>query len=94
MLKRLDNLLEQFNGNNIDAFLITAVPNIRYLTNFTGEDAFLLVASGKLFLIVDSRFTVQAEGEVFEGVEVLEYKAPFINYFNYIYFNDNFNYYG
>ncbi len=80
MSKRLDNLLEQFNGNNIDAFLITATPNIRYLTNFTGEDAFLLVASNKLFLIVDSRFTVQAVGEVFEGVEVLEYKAPFINY--------------
>ncbi|MCD6107298.1 MAG: aminopeptidase P family protein [Caldisericaceae bacterium] len=80
MLKRLDNLLEQFNGNNIDAFLITATPNIRYLTNFTGEDAFLLVANNKLFLIVDSRFTVQAEGEVFEKVKVLEYKAPFINY--------------
>jgi len=80
VLERLDNLLKQCSSYNIDAFLITATPNIRYLTNFTGEDAFLLLVKDKSFLIVDSRFTIQAASEVFNGVKVLEYKASFTGF--------------
>ncbi len=80
MNKRAESLFEEIRNNNVDAFFVTATPNIRYLTGFTGEDAFLLAASGKIFLIVDSRFTAQAQNEVFEGVDVVEYKPPILNF--------------
>ncbi len=80
MKKRMKSLFEEIKNNNVDAFLITATPNIRYIARFTGEDAYLLVTDEKIYLIVDSRFTTQAENEVFEGVEVVEYKPPFINF--------------
>ena len=75
-MERINKFFSELQHYNADAFLITGTPNIRYLTNFTGEDAFLLAVNEKLFLIVDSRFTEQAQEEVFEGVEVLEYTPP------------------
>ncbi|MCD6427138.1 MAG: aminopeptidase P family N-terminal domain-containing protein, partial [Caldisericaceae bacterium] len=80
MNKRAESLFEEIRNNNVDAFFVTATPNIRYLTGFTGEDAFLLAVNGKIFLIVDSRFTAQAQNEVFEGVDVVEYKPPILNF--------------
>jgi len=60
--------------------LIIKTENIRYLSNFTGEDAFLLISSDKKILFVDSRFTVQAKEEVFDDIEVIEYKPPIENF--------------
>ncbi len=57
MKKRMKSLFEEIKNNNVDAFLITATPNIRYIARFTGEDAYLLVTDEKIYLIVDSRFT-------------------------------------
>ncbi len=76
MNKRNEVLMQEISNNNIDAFFVTATPNIRYITGFTGEDAYLLITSKNIYLIVDSRFTVQAEEEVFENIEVIEYKPP------------------
>jgi len=79
-MNRVKKFFEQVELNNIEAFLVTAVPNIRYLTNFTGEDAFLIAVKGKLFLIVDSRFTTQAQSEAYENVEVLEYSGSIVEF--------------
>ncbi len=75
-MARLDKAFENFESMNVDAFFITATPNIRYLTGFTGEDSFLLAVNKKFYLIVDSRFTTQAKAEALAGIEVLEYKPP------------------
>jgi len=74
-MDKIKKFFEVVESNNVDAFFVTAVPNIRYLTNFTGEDAFLIAVNEKLFLIVDSRFTTQAKSEVYKEVEVLEYSG-------------------
>ncbi len=79
-MERIDRFFDEIRYYNADAFLVTATPNIRYLTGFTGEDAFLLAVNGELFLIVDSRFTEQASEEVFENVRVLEYTPPIIKF--------------
>ena len=79
-MDKIKRFFEKIELNNIDAFFINTVPNIRYLTNFTGEDAFLIAANEKLLLIVDSRFTTQAKGEVYEGVEVLEYSGNVVEF--------------
>ncbi len=80
MNKRANLLIREMIDNNADAFLVTAVPNIRYITNFTGEDAYLLVTNKQFYLIVDSRFTFQAEKEVFDDVKVVEYKPPLTDF--------------
>ncbi|MDI6860967.1 MAG: aminopeptidase P family protein [Caldisericia bacterium] len=62
--------------NEVTHFLVTKIENIRYLTNFSGEEGFLLIDSNSSNLIVDSRFTIQANEEVYKNVKVIEYKPP------------------
>ncbi len=80
MKDRIDTVLREITANNADAFFIDSTPNIRYLTGFAGEDAFLLIVPKKVYLIVDSRFTTQANEEVSDGVEVVEYKPPLVDF--------------
>jgi Xaa-Pro aminopeptidase len=44
----------------LDALLISGLPNIRYLSGFTGSNALLLVAGGSATLLTDPRYTLQA----------------------------------
>lgn len=53
-------LAEQGGG----AYLVTAPSNIRYLSGYTGDEAYLLVSPGHNWLITDFRYTEQAEREV------------------------------
>ncbi|MGN6391406.1 MAG: M24 family metallopeptidase [Gemmatimonadales bacterium] len=47
----------------LDALLVTHLPNIRYLTGFTGSAALLLVAAERATLVTDFRYAVQAPSE-------------------------------
>ena len=58
-----------------DSFLITQPEDVRYLSGFTGEDAFLLVGRSWAVLLTDGRFAEQAPAEC-PGVEVLVRKGP------------------
>lgn len=68
--------------NEISHLLITKIQNIRYLTNFSGEEGFLLIDSNSMNLIVDSRFTIQAKEEVYDDINVIEYKPPIEEFLN------------
>jgi Xaa-Pro aminopeptidase len=48
----------------LDGLLVTHLPNIRYLTGFTGSAALLLVRSDATVLISDFRYAAQAPAEV------------------------------
>jgi len=52
-----------FDGLKIDALLIASLPNVRYVTGFTGSNAVVLAAPGRLTLFTDPRYTIQAEQE-------------------------------
>ena len=52
-----------FGEFKIDALLVSALPNIRYLSGFTGDHALLLVSPESLTLFTDPRFTIQASEE-------------------------------
>lgn len=54
-----------------DALLITHLPNIRWLTGFSGSAALLLVARDHRTLITDFRYAGQAAGEVGSAAEVI-----------------------
>jgi len=61
---RMARLRLSFSDLRVDAFLISHLPNIRYLCGFSGSAGLLLVEPCKSTLFTDSRYTFQAEEEV------------------------------
>jgi Xaa-Pro aminopeptidase len=57
--------------HDLDALLITHLPNIRYLTGFTGSAGLLVVRPTESVLITDFRYAVQAPREVGDAAAVL-----------------------
>jgi Xaa-Pro aminopeptidase len=53
----------QLRSWRADAFLVTALPNVRYLSGFTGSNGALLLAPGKSILFTDPRYQTQAPTE-------------------------------
>ncbi|MGB0034512.1 MAG: Xaa-Pro peptidase family protein [Candidatus Acidiferrales bacterium] len=66
---RIDRLRLCFSRVGADAFLVTHLPNIRYLCGFSGSAGILLVEASQGTLFTDSRYTFQAREEV-AGVRV------------------------
>jgi Xaa-Pro aminopeptidase len=58
------------NEEGVDALLVTHLPNIRYLTGFTGSAALLLLRADGTTLITDFRYAIQAPGEAGEAAAV------------------------
>lgn len=62
---RLAALQAALTDLHLDALLVTALPNVRYLTGFSGSNALLVVtARGDLLLITDFRYETQVVDEV------------------------------
>ena len=60
----------------VDAFLVTGLTNVRYLSGFTGSNAALLVRSdGEAVLATDGRYALQAAAEC-PDVEVTVTRSP------------------
>jgi Xaa-Pro aminopeptidase len=72
-MRRLQGSLAE---NKLDVFLVTHLPNIRYLCGFTGSSAALLVAEDKATLFTDGRYIAQARTEVEGAKIVITKKAP------------------
>jgi len=59
---RHDYLREAIAARGLDALVVTALPNILYLTNFTGSSAIAVVTPDRLYFITDFRYvTVMAD---------------------------------
>jgi len=59
----------------VDALLVTHLPDVRYLTGFTGSNAAVVLAGGRAVLFTDARYTAQAKAEA-AGVRVTIDKRP------------------
>ncbi len=57
-------------AGGLEALLVAHLPNIRYLTGFTGSAALLLLRPRDALLITDSRYAEQAPAEVGDAAEV------------------------
>lgn len=55
--------LINFDEHEIDALLVSALPNVRYLTGFTGSNAMALLTPDSVTLFTDPRYTIQASAE-------------------------------
>ncbi len=57
--------------DGVDALLVTHLPNIRWLTGFTGSAALLIIGQNRSTLITDFRYAGQAPQEVGSSAEVI-----------------------
>ncbi len=62
-----------------DAALLTHLPDIRYLSGFTGSSALLATAKGKLAFFTDGRYTAQAREQVAGARVVVDTHVPLRN---------------
>jgi Xaa-Pro aminopeptidase len=58
--KRVLPLLGQYEGPPAEAFLATALPNVRYLTGFTGSNGAMLITPLRAILFTDPRYAAQS----------------------------------
>lgn len=61
---RLNRVEHEFESQRLDCFLVTHLPNIRYLCGFSGSSGVLAFAGGSWSLFTDGRYTEQAKAEV------------------------------
>ena len=57
---RRNHLIAQLKEFKVDALLVTALPNVRYLAGFTGSNAALLLTPDRALLFTDPRYQTQA----------------------------------
>lgn len=62
--ERLAGLRRSLEAAKLDGLLLTSLPNIRYLTGFTGSSALVAVTQGELLFITDFRYDTQVRTEV------------------------------
>ena len=57
---RAERLRARFDEAGVDALLVTRLPNVAYLTGFTGSAAMLLVGPKELVFVTDGRYAEQS----------------------------------
>lgn len=62
--RRLAALVDGLTAAHVDGLLVTSLPNIRYLTGFSGSSALLFVTSRDVVMITDFRYQTQIVEEV------------------------------
>ncbi len=73
---RRSNLLPHLQEAKTRAFLTTALPNVRYLSGFTGSNGAVLVTPERAILFTDPRYQTQASQE--SDCEVKIAKGPLL----------------
>jgi Xaa-Pro aminopeptidase len=68
---RLQRLREALVASELDALLVSALPNVRYLTGFTGSNGLVLVTATEAILLTDFRYAAQVKLEVSRDVRVV-----------------------
>jgi Xaa-Pro aminopeptidase len=68
---RLEALRRALLTQHIDAVLVSALPNIRYLTGFSGSNALVLVSQRDVVLLTDFRYKDQSADEVGAAARII-----------------------
>jgi Xaa-Pro aminopeptidase len=61
--ERRRKLVAQFDKLQVDALFVTAGPNVRYLSGFSGSNGALLITPRQSVLLTDPRYTIRASTE-------------------------------
>jgi Xaa-Pro aminopeptidase len=78
--RRLAAVRREMTRRGVDAFLLTDLRNIRYLTGFTGSSGMALLTTRRAILVTDFRYRTQVGAEVggFEFIELKGATEPFL----------------
>ena len=68
--ERVAALAAALRAAHLDGLLITSLPNIRYLTGFSGSSAIVVVSERDLLLVTDFRYATQVKEEVGDPARV------------------------
>jgi len=69
---RLDRVRKEMRAAALDALVVTHLPNIRYLTGFSGTAGLMLVAADECALLVDFRYAAAAGAAIAAHAELSE----------------------
>lgn len=69
MASRIDAVRTLVGEADLDAILLTSLPDIRWASGFTGSNGILLIGREEAHFVTDGRYTEQASEEV-EGAQV------------------------
>lgn len=61
---RRTRLVARLHDVGVEALLVTRLPNVRYLTGFTGSNGQVIVTPGEAVFLTDGRYTEQSRHEV------------------------------
>ena len=67
---RRRQIKEACNFLNADAFLVSSLVNVRYLSGFTGSNGLLLISGNNDFLFTDSRYIEQGREQTCDQITV------------------------
>jgi len=79
-MTRIDELRSKFDSKGIDAFLVRKLPNVRYLSGFSGSAGTLLVTKDRNFFISDFRYKTQSATEVYKDFEIIIFVQNSLNF--------------
>ncbi|RPI14302.1 MAG: aminopeptidase P family protein [Ignavibacteriae bacterium] len=68
-MSRIEKLRELLEAQNLDAFYINHIPNVRYLSGFSGSSAYIILTRDKNYFITDFRYKDQSHAQV-KGYEI------------------------
>ncbi len=74
-MSRIEKLRALLEEKSLDAIFIGYIPNVRYLTNFSGSAGSVLITKNKNYFITDFRYKDQSHNEVHGFEIVINYAA-------------------
>ena len=84
---RISRIRELLNENDIDSMVVSNIKNVRYISNFTGDEGMAVITDKSAYLIVDGRFTEQAKSQ--SKINVVDYGGNFVKTIGEILKNDS-----
>lgn len=73
---RIDKIREGLKEEDVSGIVVSNIKNVRYISGFTGEEGMAVITENNAYLIVDGRFTEQAEKE--SKIEVVDFGKNFV----------------
>lgn len=74
-MKKIENAKKLIEQTQVDGILFTYLPNIAYLSGFTGSSATVIITPTTQTIFVDFRYVAQAKAQC-KGFEVSVYETP------------------
>lgn len=75
-MSRIDKIKEYLTELNLDAFYVTHIPNIRYLSGFSGSSAYLIITKNKNYFFTDFRYKEQSKEQIKDCEIIVNFSPP------------------